>query len=147
MTRLTTPITRAGAFIDLRVGVSSSRERILKIANKVVPASVIVRALIDTGASCTCIDAGTLRGLGLTPASTVLMHSSSTSGTAHTSDVYEVSLAVDRVGTGISRGIAPVIAIDLSGQGQSFLGLVGRDVLDMCVLIYDGPSRIATLKL
>jgi hypothetical protein len=56
MPHLTVPFGRDGPLVDLFVGVSHQRRSALVAANLQVPDFQIAKALIDTGASCTCID-------------------------------------------------------------------------------------------
>jgi hypothetical protein len=53
-----------GPVVNLLVGVSEPAVAALQAANQPVPPPVSVRALIDTGASCTCIVAGVLQPQG-----------------------------------------------------------------------------------
>jgi hypothetical protein len=45
-----------GPLIDIFVGVSFPRRDALKAAGHVAPNPIRARALIDTGASCSCVD-------------------------------------------------------------------------------------------
>ena len=40
----------------------------------------------------------------------------------------------------LTHPIVPVSEINLSGQGQVFSALVGRDILALCVFTYDGRA-------
>jgi hypothetical protein len=35
----------------------------------------------------------------------------------------------------------PVVEIDLNSQGRGFLALVGRDILSVCLFVYDGGGK------
>jgi hypothetical protein len=59
-----------------------------------VPPPVIVRALIDTGASCTCLDPLVIAKLGLAPSGTVQVHTPSTAGSAVTCNQFDVAVGV-----------------------------------------------------
>ena len=64
---LTLPLEIGGAIIDVGFAVSGPRLNALKAANMPVPTPVIVRALVDTGASCTCLDPTVIAQLSLAP--------------------------------------------------------------------------------
>src|SRR3954468_3155697 len=59
-----------GAIIPVVLGVSLGTGTLLTIRGETVPARVEGAALIDTGASITCIDEAALVGLGLLPTGT-----------------------------------------------------------------------------
>ena len=84
--------SQSGPTLDVFVAVSSLRHQALLSANSPVPNPLPVRALIDTGASMTCVD----------PSETNLA-----------SFGYEV--------------------------------LIGRDVLNKCLLVYNGPLAVFSL--
>jgi hypothetical protein len=60
-----------GPAVQLWVNVSSPRAAAMKAANQPVPTSVLVRGIIDTGASGTVIDEDIILGLGLIPTGSV----------------------------------------------------------------------------
>ena len=146
MARLTTPITRRGAFVDLSIGISLERENALRKRNRAIPPRIIGKALIDTGASRTSIDAEVLKALQLAPTGAGLVHTGSTAGKAHPCNLFDVSLIIPSSERDFVRSTVVVMEINLSRQGQSFSALVGRDILDSCVLVYDGPGQIAMLE-
>jgi hypothetical protein len=141
MPYLTLPVTSGGLYIDLSIGVSKPREDALKKASQVIPARIPVRALIDTGASCTVVDISVLHALGLTPKGSALMHTGSTVGVAHSCNVYDISLIVPHPTQSLSVPAVSVAEINLSGQGQSFRALLGMDILSSCILFYDGRAK------
>lgn len=53
---VTLPLSAAGPMMDVLVAVSAPLHHALQKAGKPVPPPQQARALIDTGASCTCID-------------------------------------------------------------------------------------------
>jgi hypothetical protein len=56
-----------GPIVRLFVAVSAPRAAALKSAGATVPQPIWVDFLIDTGASCTAVDAATIAPLGLSP--------------------------------------------------------------------------------
>ncbi len=110
-----------------------------------IPLPVIVRALIDTGASCTCVDSSVITRLGLAPSGTALMHTPSTAGAAVSCNQFDVAvgLIMDANEIHVPALIIPVIESSLACQGIQ--ALLGRDILEKGILIYDGRHRSLTL--
>ena len=73
------------------------------------------------------------------------MHTPSTSGTAAVCNQFDVAIAVvmDANEVHVPSMIIPVIESDLAGLGIQ--ALLGRDVLEKGILIYDGRRGSLTL--
>ena len=98
-----------------------------------------VRALLDTGASMTVVGRRFLEGLGAEPSGTIQLHSSTTGGEPIPALLYAASLALAGDVTGVLAADLEVLAVeDLGGLGIQ--ALLGRDVLNLCLLHYDGPG-------
>jgi hypothetical protein len=104
-------------------------------------------ALIDTGASSTCVDETMVTDLGVQPVDVVKI--STPSGTDQRS-VYPASLAFP--GTNLpSIDFPRLIGVDLSSQAiagtnDPMVALFGRDLLRMFVLVYNGPAGMYSLS-
>jgi hypothetical protein len=141
---LTIPLEAGGAIVAVGIGVSLPRSVALKKAGLAVPRVVIVRALIDTGASCTCVDPEVVQKLALTPSGTARMLSASTGATPHVCNQFDIAIAIAMdTQVHVPSFVIPVIESNLKAHG--FQVLLGRDVLDQGVMIYDGPRRSITL--
>lgn len=147
MPHLTLNLSPAGAVLDVHVGVSQARRNALTAANQPVPTAVPTRALIDTGASCTCIDQSILNQLGLSPTGTALIHTPSTGAAPQTANQFDISLLIV-FGTPLrllyGNHTIPVVESDLSTQGID--ALIGRDILAASLLVYDGETGLFTLS-
>lgn len=143
MPHLTLPIGNGGPIVELVVGASASRTKALQTAGKPVPAQIKIRALVDTGASCTCLDLSCIQKLGLTPTGIAQVHTPTTDEQPESKKQYDVSLLV--VLPGLSRRFAeqPVIEANLTFQGIQ--ALIGRDMLKSCLLVYDGQEETFAL--
>jgi predicted aspartyl protease len=143
MPHLNNPFTAGSPLIELYVSVSDPRRAALTAANQPIPKWQTARALIDTGASGTCIDPSILAPLGLTPTGTIAIQTPSTGGTTHLCLQYDVMLGIYHPTNSMILGTTPVIATDLASQGIQ--ALLGRDVLSKCLLIFDGSVGTFTL--
>jgi hypothetical protein len=95
--------------------------------------------LIDTGASGTCVDTTLLAPLGLTPTGSVPVQTPSTNGVPVQCPQYDVMLIIPGAGgVPLTFQAFPVLCTDFSTQGIS--GLIGRDVLALCSLFYNGVT-------
>jgi hypothetical protein len=131
--------------IDMMVGVSGARMQALTAAQQPIPAAQAVRGLLDTGASCTCIDPLVFAALGLQPTGSMPMLTPSTGPTPQNADTYDVGIVIPN---GQQQGlVVPVLAVSASElyQGQGFHALIGRDILERCVLNYNGSIGLFTL--
>ena len=132
--------------LNALIAVSEARAAALTAANLSVPTVQTVRALVDTGASCTCVDPTVLKALGLSPTGSVPILTPSSGTTPHPTDQYDVGLAIpgsDVAQAPLIHQTIPVIESDLSAQGIE--ALIGRDVLASCVLVYNGVTGHFTL--
>lgn len=145
MPHLNLQISPLGPVIDVAVSVSNPRADALRTAGKPVPNPFQIRALVDTGASCTCIDPNVLSALGLSPTGSSPVHTPSTGGVAINIDQYDVGLILFTQTLSLTIGSLAVIATKLEIQGIQ--ALIGRDVLKQCLLIYDGQLGVFTLAI
>ena len=135
-----------GPVILAGISVSSQRRTALEKANLAVPELQEIRALIDTGASATCIDPAILEALNLTPTGTTLVHTPSSGGNPEEADQYDVAIVVPgwtNQQQPLVIDAVPVIASVLSVQGIE--ALIGRDILGRCLLVYNGSEGRFTL--
>jgi predicted aspartyl protease len=126
------------------VGVSSARSQALTDSGQAIPTVQNIRALVDTGASCTCIDPMVFEALELQPTGSAPMLTPSTGPTPIDADVYDVSVVIPNAPQ-LPLMIAnmPVSASELF-QAQGFHALLGRDILQRCVVTYNGSVEIFT---
>jgi hypothetical protein len=129
------------------VHVPPAVETALTTAGQPVPPSASGLVLVDTGATMTCVHEPILMDLGLNPVSTV------TSGTAAgptQQSVYMARITFPILGWTVDL---PVAGVDLSSQQiatappQPLIALLGRNLLQNCVLVWNGPAGIWTIAL
>jgi hypothetical protein len=128
------------------VGVSQARRNALVLAGQPVPNVVQVQALIDTGASCCCVDPSVLTKLSLTPTGSSPVNTPTTGNNPAMADQYDVGISIPS-----SQGMPPLVHHTIPVlqaellQSQGFHVLVGRDVLQGCFLTFDGKNGLFTL--
>ena len=126
--------------------MSNARRSALTAAGQAVPNPFQVRALIDTGASDTCVDPIALQPLNLTPTGDVSVITPSTGAIAATRPQYDVSLVIlhpKQMGHFL-RGTMPIICTELFAA-QGIHALIGRDILQDCLFTFDGATGLFSL--
>jgi predicted aspartyl protease len=106
-----------------------------------VPAPVTGLALIDTGASGTCIDDDIAAALQLPIVDTGKMTSATEEGSVR--NIYPVQ--IEFVGWNIRLVNNRAMGATLKSQGLQ--AIIGRDMLRNCILVYNGPSGTFSLAI
>ena len=106
-----------------------------------VPTPLATLALIDTGASNTCIDNALAVTIGLPVVDTMKM--TSASHDAIDQPVYPIN--IEFIGTPIQFGVLKAMGANLAAQGLGVL--IGRDVLSSVAMFYNGPVGQITFSL
>jgi len=145
MPSVTIDLVHEGPIVQVALFVSSPRAAALKAAGQPQPKGVMVRLLVDTGASGTCIDPTYIQQLAIPPSGLIDLHTPSTGGTPLQCKQYDVNIAIvlDN-GQYHFVNTLPVVESHLSSQGIG--GLLGRDVLAQGLLFYNGVARTYTLS-
>lgn len=146
MPHFTIPIGPGGPLFDAWVGVSQAKGVALKAANLPVPNLQKARALLDTGASCTCIDPGVLNALALTPKGTTKMVSPTTGNMPQDVNTYDVSIFIP----GVTSPPHVLQTLEVAEcqllQQQGFHVLIGRDILGSFIFHYNGPLKLISIS-
>jgi len=147
MPHFTLPITPAGPVMALYIGVSQAKRGVLTAAGLSIPPPILIKGLVDTGASGTCVDPAHIQQLGLTPTGTVPVLTPSTGATPHSANQYDVSIFIPGATQNhpvFSLQNVAVLESHLTA-GQGIDALIGRDILAHCLLNYDGASGLFTI--
>ena len=132
-----------GAIIDLSIGVSEPTRQAMQSAGKAVPPPILIRALVDPGASSTSIVKSVLPPLGLSPTGFVPVTTPTTGSTAVIFDEYEVSLTI--VHAELARIFDNVPILGCQPLSDDYQALFGRDLLKFCTFFYNGPDDTFSL--
>jgi hypothetical protein len=129
--------------VEMYVSVCSAEREECRDEGRPVPPLVAVRALVDTGAGRSHVDLGALARLAISPASESLIYTA-TGGGPVPRDVYLVDLALAGNHPGPIAGDIQVFGSPIAEDLRVEM-LLGRDVLGVCMLTYDGINRRFTL--
>ncbi|KAF3978559.1 MAG: hypothetical protein HFP77_01260 [Methylococcales symbiont of Iophon sp. n. MRB-2018] len=98
-------------------------------------------ALIDTGASVTCIDQSVAESLKLPVVDVVNIATASHHSTQQ--NVYPVTFKI----AGLPASIDALRAVSAPLQAQGLIALIGRDVLQHCTVFYNGSTGQISLSI
>lgn len=145
MPSVNSQITFGGPIIEISIGVSIPRRDLLSSLGMPVSPPGTCKLLIDTGASCTCIDPWVIESLNIVPSGFTTIHTPSTnSGSNHQCSQFDVCLSIPH--PHIHRHFHNIPVIESNFVHQGIDGLLGRDILEGCVFIYNGETGFYTLS-
>lgn len=129
-----------GATVPVHVGISDQRRQVLLDRGLPLPSPLPLVFLVDTGASFSWVDEMHMRSLGLDPRSWAPVHTAQTKGVAENKPTYEVSVIIGGLANHMTRRFGILIGGG-SYDNTSYDGLLGRDILNQCTLVWNGLSR------
>jgi predicted aspartyl protease len=127
-----------GPVLEVTVTIEQNAAKALLSLGKTAPTRNGL-ALIDTGASNTCIDEQSAQEMGLPVIDVGNMQSASHE--CHPCNIYPVQIITPVVTLNSQRTLGASLA------SQGLLVLLGRDVLQACNLFYNGPVGQFTLSI
>jgi predicted aspartyl protease len=130
-----------GPVVEVSISVVEAVSRPILQAGGTVPAPVTGFALIDTGASHTCVDDDVANTLRLPVVGVANM----TSATEANSQRNLYPIQIDFVGWNVKMASPRAMGANLKPQG--LVALIGRDVLKSAILVYNGPMGSFSLSL
>lgn len=134
-------MTARGPILQVNVTVISSVAQQIVQQGKELPSPIAGLALVDTGASTTCIDDEVAQKIGAPVIDKVNMCSASHSNTV--ANVYPMRFEI--LGANIHIDAPRCMGAALKAQG--IIMLIGRDVLANCTLHYNGVSGQFTISM
>ena len=145
MAHFTLRIEENGPLLNVQLAVSAPRATALTEAQRPVPEPFAAKGLVDTGASCTSVDASVVTALGLSPVGEMRAVTPSTGADSIAIYQYDVSVAIFSSPDDAPLVIPALPVAELPLLNQGFHVLIGRDILSRCVLVYNGSSELFTL--
>jgi predicted aspartyl protease len=146
MPHFTLSFTQGTPMIDVVITASAPRLQALTTAGQPLPSPISIRALLDTGASHTCVDPSVLNTLGLQATGSVPMLTPSTGATPMNADTYDVAIVIPNgAQQGLMLANMQVSASELL-KAQGFHALIGRDILSKCILVYNGAIESVSIS-
>ena len=133
-------LAQRGPLVPATLMVSDSHRRFLATQGKPAPHAIQGLALIDTGASITCVDQQVATDAGLPVVDTAAM--TSASHAKHEVPVFAGKLVIPEF-TNINTEYALGATLD----GQNLIALIGRDLLQAAVLVYNGTEGTVSLSI
>ncbi|MCI0702102.1 MAG: retropepsin-like domain-containing protein [Planctomycetia bacterium] len=143
MAQLTFPIVADELLVDVRINLAAPDLAVLQAASQPAPASVMARAILDTGSNATGVAASIIQQFQLLPA----QHSTTQGiGGAPAVDLFRVSLSIcDASQLHLPRFTQPDLLVMELPPGFPVDVLIGMDVILDCRLLIDGPGRTFTI--
>jgi predicted aspartyl protease len=134
-------LLQTGPFVQVVIELAQSFAEPLVQQGQTVPRPMAGVALVDTGASTTCIDDTLAQSLGFPVIDVVQMTSASHVGTD--ANVYPIQMEI--VGSPVKVNVPRSLGANLTPQG--IVALIGRDYLQHCTLFDNGPLGQITLSI
>ena len=136
----------AGPVLQAQVEVPTILATQLQQSGQAIPQPVAGFALIDTGASISAVDIEVVRQLGVQP---VGVANVGTAGGPQQQETYPARFTFpgsnlpgiefnELLGANLTGQVVPV-------DGRPLIALVGRDILERFILVYNGPAGMFTL--
>jgi hypothetical protein len=129
-------LAQHGPFLEVLISIPQALAELYTRENKTIPPPKSGFALIDTGATKSCVHAAIMQALGVNPIGIV------TSGTAAgqaTHNLYPAHFTFPAANINID--FSSVVGVNLTGQevmNKPIIALIGRDVLAMGIFVYNG---------
>ena len=139
----------AGPVVPVQIEVPAALAAQLQQAGTPIPTPVTGLALIDTGASISAVDAGVIQQLGVHQVGVAQIGGV---GGVNPHSLFPCRFVFPGVGfpsidfTSIVG--APLVGIGgVQPQGQQTIALFGRDLLQLFILVYNGPGATVSLAM
>jgi hypothetical protein len=127
-----------GYLLSVEVSPPQSLARLLGAQNPVAGQVAVGLALVDTGASCCCVEESVLRRLQLEPVRQTEVRSPNG---ARLQSVYVTRLSFP--GSVVPAAELPVVGVQMGDKET--IALIGRDFLRQCLLVYNGLAGNCSL--
>jgi len=133
-----------GATVFVTISQTPEYVDALKRAGRMPSMPVSVLGILDTGASGSALDSQIIARMSLLYRDNVAIHTPSSGPNLIFRDQFDATLALGDSGSPPLAVTVQVIECEFASRG--FFALIGRDILDRCILTYDGPAQTFTLS-
>lgn len=135
-----------GPVISVEIAIPTPLAEVLTKTNKPLPQPKAGLALIDTGATRSCVDDDVIRSLGVNPVGAAKIHNSNGEQEVNMFPAHFRFPSIKDFEIDFTSAIGVNINAQRIGN-QPIIALIGRDILSRCVFIYNGPLGLYTLTL
>lgn len=142
MPSLSDALIAEGALVSILVGVSASTVQILRSALRPIPPPVVIRALLDTGAEMTGIDATLVQSLDPTSAGWQFANLPAHGGLLPVM-LRDISLTILHPSGNPADNLVlrDWTVLELPLAPLHYEAVIGRDVLARCDFLFSGRSN------
>ena len=140
----------AGPSLQVEVSVPTALANQIQAANQPIPNPILGLGIVDTGASISAVDVAVLNQLGVQPVGTANV---GTAGGQQTQSTYPAKFTFPGMPGMPSIEFSTLIGSNLTGQivpgpqQGNLIVLLGRDILERFVFVYNGPAGMFTLTI
>ena len=129
-----------GPIVPVTLMISDSHEQVLAEQGKPIPTPANGFALVDTGASRTCFDQAAASAAGLPISDTGFM--TSATHARQGVPIFTGKIIIPQFGEiHVEKGMGAVLA------NQGLVALIGRDLLENAVLVYNGSAGFFSISI
>ena len=144
MPYLTRSLVGNGAVVELLVGVNEARRQVLERNSLRVPDRIRLPVQIDTGSAFSAVDLRLLERLDIQPIDRVEVRTPTATEQPHLLPQYAVGIAL--AADDVEMFLTSVEVVGCAfGPEEGIQGRLGRDVLERCLLVYDGKNKTFSL--
>ena len=138
------PFTTGQPLVHVIVGVSLRQKKDLEAVHLAVPTPALMTLVVDTGAAMSAIDPEALAPLQLPLAGVMQIRPVTGSGPeTYPANIYHVCMDLPAPDKAMRLG--ELLVFENRFRHQGIDGLLGRDVLAHCLLVYNAPAGHFTL--
>jgi predicted aspartyl protease len=132
-------LCQGGPRLQVTVELADSVAQELIKRKEPLPAPSAGLALIDTGSASSCIDEEIAASMHLPVVGSITM--ATASHPKHQANQYPIKIKIQ--GFPMAFNVSTAIGVPIKVQGM--VAIIGRDILQVCCFIYNGPSGQITL--
>jgi hypothetical protein len=136
------PVRPEGLILGVVINHSKPKLEAMTKAGQALPTWETAEFLVDTGASLTMMCKSIAAKLALASHGLTPVHTASSAGTPAMCNSYDIAMYIPGMpGAAAGHFVEALPVTESDFTAHSFKGLLGRDVLQNCVLTYIGPSN------